>query len=44
MKKLEYTSPELQITLLLESDLLWESGDEVNTDEDMDWIGGFRLK
>ena len=43
MEKMIYNSPELDITVFLASDVLWESGDEVNTDEDMDWIHGFKL-
>ena len=43
MKKTEYVAPELDIALFVTADILWESGDEVNTDEDMDWIHGFKL-
>ena len=43
MCKNEYVTPELEIALFTVADVLWESGDEVNTDEDMDWIHGFKL-
>ena len=41
--KTVYASPEMEVILFEEKDILLLSGEAGNTDEDMDWIGNLNL-
>ena len=41
--KTVYASPEMEVILFEEKDILLLSGEAGNTDEDMDWIGDLSL-
>ena len=41
--KTVYASPEMEVILFEEKDILLLSGEAGNTDEDMDWIGNLKL-
>ena len=41
--KTVYASPEMEVILFEEKDILLLSGEAGNTDEDMDWIGDLNL-
>lgn len=41
--KTVYASPEMEVILFEEKDILLLSGEAGNTDEDIDWIGNLNL-